>query len=281
MAKRLRRITPEMQEKRIREGCGQGIGKEYKPWLTIQDVSSLGRECRTHGIKTDRQHELLSDNERNYFFIVEYADCIKDIREQYPLLPLEQTVDIANRLGIKHSQDIVAKTPLVMTTDFVLSVEINGEIKTLARTIKEKRDLTKRQIEKFEIERQYWKMKNVDWGIVTEDEINTVASKNISIIRPFHSLDDIDSFENFSKRQVISLVEGFSKSIVGKTVIVRDIAEAFDIENLLLPGTGLSIYKYLLANKVIKMNLLIPLDVDHLQLVESYKGRDGKERISV
>lgn len=281
MAKRLRKITPEMQEKRIKEGRGQGIGKEYKPWLTIQDVSSLGRECRTHGIKIDRQHELLSDNERNYFFIIEYADCVKDIREQFPLLPLEQTVDIANRIGIKHSQDMVTKTPLVMTTDFLVSVEINGEIKTLARTIKEKRDLTKRQIEKFEVERQYWKMEGVDWGIVTEDEINTVASKNISIIRPFHSLDDIDSFESFSKAQIGRLVESFTINIIGKKVIIRDFAETFDIENILPPGTGLSIYKYLLSNKILKMDLLVPLDVDHLQHIENYIGREGNERVSV
>lgn len=281
MAKRLRKITPEMQEKRIKEGRGQGIGKEYKPWLTIQDVSSLGRECRTHGIKIDRQHELLSDNERNYFYIIEYSDCVKDIREQFPLLPLEQTVDLANRLGIKHSQDMVTKTPLVMTTDFLVSVEINGEIKTLARTIKEKKDLTKRQIEKFEVERQYWKMKGVDWGIVTEYEINTVASKNISIIRPFHTLEDIDSFENFTKAQVGRLVESFAIDIIGKKVVIRNVAETFDIENMLPPGTGLSIYKYLLANKILKMDLLVPLDVDHLQLIENYIGREGNERVSV
>lgn len=281
MAKRLRKITPEMQEKRIKEGRGQGIGKEYKPWLTIQDISSLGRECRTHGIKIDRQHELLSDNERDYFFIIEYSDCIKDIREQFPLLPLEQTVNIANRLGIKHSQDMVTKTPLVMTTDFLVSVEINGEIKTLARTIKEKRDLTKRQIEKFEVERQYWKMKGVDWGIVTEDEINTVASKNISIIRPFHSLDDIDSFESFSKAQIGRLVESFAIGIIGKKVVIRNVAETFDIENMLPPGTGLSIYKYLLANKILKMDLLVPLDVDHMQFIQNYIGRESNERVSV
>lgn len=281
MAKRLRKITPEIQERRIKEGRGQGVGKEYKPWLTIQDVSSLGRECRTHGVEIDRQFELLSDNERDYFFIAEYADCVKDIREQYPLLPLEQTVEISNRLGIVHPRDTVTKTPLVMTTDFVLSVEVNGEIKTIARTIKQKRDLTKRQIEKFEIEREYWKMKGVDWGIVTEDEINTVAAKNISIIRPFYTIDDIDSFENFTKAKVKILLESFASSIIGKKVIIRDVANTFDKGNMLPVGTGLSIYKYLLANKIIKMDLLLPLDVDHPQIVESHIIKKGNQRVSI
>ena len=47
-------------------------GKEYKPAITIQDVPSLGRSTRIHGIKTGRQHEFLSDMERNYFHILNF-----------------------------------------------------------------------------------------------------------------------------------------------------------------------------------------------------------------
>ena len=56
-------------EKWIKEGRGSGIGSEYKPWLKIQDVSSLGRSTRWKGIKTKRQHEFLSDLERNLLLI--------------------------------------------------------------------------------------------------------------------------------------------------------------------------------------------------------------------
>lgn len=54
-------------EKWIKEGRGSGIGSDYKPWIRIQDVSSLGRSHRLKGIKTKRKHEFLSDLERNYF----------------------------------------------------------------------------------------------------------------------------------------------------------------------------------------------------------------------
>ncbi|MDF2701014.1 MAG: TnsA endonuclease [Haloplasmataceae bacterium] len=59
-------------EKWIKEGRGSGVGVEYKPWSRIQDVSSLGRSTRLNGIKTNRQHEFLSDLERNYFYISEF-----------------------------------------------------------------------------------------------------------------------------------------------------------------------------------------------------------------
>lgn len=41
-------------EKWIKEGRGSGIGLDYKSWLNIQDVSSLGRSTRLKGIKTGR-----------------------------------------------------------------------------------------------------------------------------------------------------------------------------------------------------------------------------------
>ena len=141
-------------EKWIKEGRGSGVGSEYKPWLNIQDVASKGRSIRLKGIKTNRQHEFLSDLERNYFYLTEYSDFVVDIREQFPLLPLEETIVIADELGIKHPTDPKTHEPIVMTTDFLLTVDKGEGLVELARTIKMKDELLKeRVIEKFEIER--------------------------------------------------------------------------------------------------------------------------------
>lgn len=75
-------------EKRLKDGRGQGIETDYKPWLVIQDLGSLGRSTRLRGVKIPRQFEFLSDLERNYFYLLEYSYLVVDIREQYPLLPI-------------------------------------------------------------------------------------------------------------------------------------------------------------------------------------------------
>jgi hypothetical protein len=80
MSKRKR--TSEI-EKWIKEGRGTGIGADYQPWLKIQDVSSLGRSTRLKGIKTSRQHEFLSDLERNYFYLTEFSVNIADSRDNF------------------------------------------------------------------------------------------------------------------------------------------------------------------------------------------------------
>jgi hypothetical protein len=42
MAKRKRKMDESVIERRIKEGRGQGRGKDYKPWLVVQDVPSTG-----------------------------------------------------------------------------------------------------------------------------------------------------------------------------------------------------------------------------------------------
>lgn len=77
------------------------LGKDYRPAITIQDISSLGRSHRIYNIKIGRQHDFLSDRERDYFYILYFLDSIVDIREQFPL-HLGTTLLIAKEVGVPH-----------------------------------------------------------------------------------------------------------------------------------------------------------------------------------
>lgn len=132
MAKRKREITDAKIDRFIKEGRGQGAGSDYLPWLRVQDVPSTGRSTRGVGWTTLRQHTFLSDLERDYFYALDYADEVTDIREQYPLLPLEETKLIAENLGVEHPKDPKTGVDIVMTTDFVITYKD----KEYARTVK-------------------------------------------------------------------------------------------------------------------------------------------------
>ncbi len=85
---------------------GQGEGKDYIPWLKINDVPSTGLASRVKGWKTGRVHHLFSEHlELAYFYLLEWDERVVDIREQYPLLPIEKTLYIAESLGIIHPRD--------------------------------------------------------------------------------------------------------------------------------------------------------------------------------
>lgn len=263
MSKRKRNLDQSKIEKMIKDGRGQGVGESYKPWILIQDVPSLGRSTRLRGIKTNRQHELLSDLERDCFYILEFADEVVDIREQFPLLPLEETLLICNELGIKHPRNPKTNEPIVMTTDFLVTTNMHNEVLDRALTVKYKDDLMdERVIEKFEVERRYWSSRNIEWGIVTEEEVNKTFAKNISFIHSYFDLRDIDSLKNIHPEDLIDLKIAYLKRFNMNNITLRTVSNIFDKDMLLEEGTGIVILKHLIINKIIEIDLSQPISLD-------------------
>ncbi|WP_273130106.1 TnsA endonuclease N-terminal domain-containing protein [Bacillus weihaiensis] len=257
-------------DKWIKEGRGSGIGADYKPWLNIQDVSSLGRSTRLKGIKTGRQHEFLSDLERNYFYLTEYSDFVVDIREQFPLLPLEETIIIADELGIKHPTDPKNGEPIVMTTDFLLTLDKGQGVFEVARTIKMKDELLKeRVLEKFEIEREYWQRRDIDWGIVTEEDIPKTMARNISYIHDYYDIRDFDSFSEMIGQHIEDLAMALLQQLIHTKENIRTVTSTFDKEVHLPLGSSLTLFYHLLAQKVIKVNMLEPINIEQSIYLDS------------
>ncbi|MDQ0415759.1 TnsA endonuclease N-terminal domain-containing protein [Mesobacillus stamsii] len=260
MSKRKR--TSEI-EQWIKQGRGTGIGVDYKPWLKIQDVSSKGRSTRLKGIKTNRQHEFLSDLESNYFYLTEYSNYIVDIREQFPLLPLEETIVIADELGIKHPTDPKTGDPIVMTTDFLLTVDKGQGVFEVARTIKMKDELLKeRVLEKFEIEREYWQRKDIDWVIVTEEEIPKTMARNISYIHDYFDIRDYDVFQEMCSQHIEDLSLSLMQRLLNNKNSIRIITNEFDTDTHLPFGSGVTLFYHLLAQKVIVIDMLKPPNLE-------------------
>lgn len=276
MAKRKRSSS---YEKKMKEGYGQGIGIDYKPWITIQDVPSLGRVTRLKGYKIPRQFEFLSDLERNYFYLLEYSDLVEDIQEQYPLLPIEETIIIANELGIKHPTDLKSGEPIVMTTDFLVTTKNNTEVKKFARTLKYKDELMdKRVLEKFEIERFFWERQEVDWGIVTELEVPKDMAHNIAFIHGYSNLSVIEGFENILVEELEDMSIYFIRLLLEAKQTIRQTASDFDHHFGMSSGCGLSLFKHLLMTKVIEIDMTQKLDVNQ-QLNIKYVRRDFSKKV--
>ncbi|MEY9976745.1 TnsA endonuclease N-terminal domain-containing protein [Lysinibacillus sp. RC79] len=249
-------------EKWIKEGR-TGTGSEYKPWLKIQDVSSLGRSTRLKGIKTNRQHEFLSDLERNYFYITEFSDFFIDIREQFPLLPLEETLVIADELGIKHPTDPKTGEPIVMTTDFLLTISNGQSVFEVAHTIKMKDELLKERIlEKFEIEREYWHRKEIVWGIVTEEEIPKTMARNISYIHDYYDIRDYDVFREINVQYIEDLSISLMQRLLGTNESIRKITNEFDRDTHLPFGSAVTLFYHLLSRKIIIIDMIEPLNLE-------------------
>lgn len=229
------------------QGRGQGRGASYKPWLTIRDVASHGRSHRIAGIKTSRVHHFLSDIERDVFYLFDWAEAVTDIREQYPL-DRERSRRISADLDIKHPRD--AATEIVMTTDFLVDISLEGKLIQLARAVKPVIELEKpRVIEKLEIERRYWVQQGVDWGIITERDIPEAMVTNIAWLHPYITLDQLTApYDGYYQEKARLLLRALPSH---SATTLRQFCLAMDEQLAMHVGDSLLLIRHLLVQKVI------------------------------
>ncbi len=247
MAKRRRLTTARSIEQRIKEGRGAGEGLYYLPWHTIQDVPSRGRCHRVKGWGHGRVHHLLSDLEYYVFLIFEWAKRVVDIREQFPLLPLEETLHIAERLGVRHPTDPKTRHPVVMTTDMLLTVGHGLRCDYVPVTIKYEDDLLKpRVLEKLEAERLYWESRSKVLLIMTERQVPMPLVRNV---RWFHKYRNPSALFPLPEATVDQIVDLLTRAVLETELPLRVITTACDRRLGLSAGISLAVIRHLLAGR--------------------------------
>lgn len=247
MSRRASRIV-KLQENYIKKGRGQGTGSEYQPFIQAHDnkVASEGWITRHKGWKTRRIHHTLSEHERKFLYYCEWLDGIIDIREQYPLLPLEKTIEISNQLGIQHAH--IDGLPVIMTTDFMLTIQTSTGPTPVVRTIKPLHKLDTRTLELFEIERRFFEELGIDWCIITENRIPTTLVANVEWMSEARYLDTRPGMDEellllTSEVLIKVLLKDSCHTPIGRLCLLTD----RDIG--LQPGTCMFVLKHMLANK--------------------------------
>lgn len=220
----------------------------YEPYIKVGDISSLGRSHRVYGYKSGRTHHLLSDLELRVFLLFEWNANVISIKEQFPL-NLKETLAIAEDANIKHPA--IKGEKKVMTTDFY--VTSNGKDKSItsqtAFQVKYAKDLDKpRTLEKIEIERRFWKSKDVPFYIITENEIPLTVSNNIEWLYPSKNFNRVtlssDDLEYYSKQ--LKRHRNFS---------LINFCKKCDTLNNLEIGTALSYMRALLAQNLMSFDI--------------------------
>jgi len=259
MAKRRYGLDEKKIARFLKEGRGEGHGVDYKPWLTIQDVSSHGRSTRIHSFKVGREHHFLSDLETSSFLLFDWSEKVVDIREQFPL-ERELTRRIATDMGVRHPIDVRSQTDIVMTTDFLLDVNtgLGGNNQLVARAVKPAGKLeNKRVLEKLEIERRYWQCKGVDWGVITDRDLPKQRIKNLYWMREMQSLDNmVMPHPNYWSDRCNWFMACLPNAA---SITIKNFLTKLEESKGFASGEGLTVLRHLLANKVISFDLDVEL----------------------
>ena len=160
---------------------------DYEPFLTVRDVPSKGRCHRIPSWTVGRLHHLFSILEASWFYVADELPWVVDIREQYPLLPMEETVAIARYLNVRHPQ--YRKELVPMTTDMVLTHREGALIPVSVKYVDDM--LKRRTAEKLEIERIFWARRGRRVIPVTERGVNEGLVAAIRWIHDYRDYHDV------------------------------------------------------------------------------------------
>lgn len=177
-----------------------------------------------------------------------------DIREQFPLLELEEAIKIADSLGIRYPYDRKSGFPYVLTSDFLITTGQG----TVARSVKLAKDLDNPRVcEKLEIERQYWKRKGIEWRLVTENQISRAKARNIEWLFSGSPLEELicgDEKRNQSMEYFLYL---YGDEKIRFPDMLREVEQNFDLK----AGTGICIFKALVIRRKIILEMEKSIDL--------------------
>ena len=271
MARRRYSFDETKLKRFAKEGRGTGHGSDYRPWLQVQDVPSHGRSTRIHSYKTGRQHHLLSDLETGLFLILDWADHVVDIREQFPL-DRDVTRMLAAKMGVVHPRDVQTKSDIVMTTDLLVDVRLDGGVSLIALSVKPASKLEgARTLEKLELERRFWARINVPWYLVTERELHAVRIGNLRWLHEMRSLDELKTpHADYWPDRCNRFLGELSRARGG---LIEDFLKHLQQNCEFGAGEAMTVLRHLAANKRIRLDLNREFSAkdrfDAIEIVES------------
>lgn len=235
-------------QRALKNKYGIGEGTDYKPWFEIKDVKGHGTRSIIFGRKSQRSHHMMSSIESELFYLAEFSNNVVDIREQFPILPLNYTQKVASMLDVKHPVHPKTKEPIIMTTDQLLTIESTNGTSYYAISVKPESESDKQRVlEKIDIERVCWELLGVKFSYFTGNELTKVQSRNLDwATAPFRENPTRFSDEQIkSALTVINVGQCFFEDLCNK-LISMNIA-SHDEAQLLI--------RYLIADKYIDVDL--------------------------
>jgi hypothetical protein len=192
-------MYPKYLQSRLKRGFGLGAGPSYHPWLRVRDVRSIGTSGNPRGITIPRVYHLLSVPERIHFHLLDRQADVIDIREQFPILDLNETLAICSKLGVRHTRRGVFPEPF--TLDFLVTRQTHSGLVYQARSIKTVEDAAVPKIRlRLKVEHSWCEQNSIDWKLVdtTEYTPNLLSTllfmRGWSLQRYIPKVDQADEF---------------------------------------------------------------------------------------
>ncbi len=190
---------------KIREGRGEGSGKDYKPFIKAREINSKGTCSNAIDWKTGRQMELLSQTELQIFMQLRWDDSIDEIREQIPL-DLQILNNIISKTNTELENAGHPKLTLrydenhMLTSDMVIFR--NGEISEAISVKYDKYNLSNKDVETAWIEKKYWAEMGSGFRMLDRSDVNPILVQNLRLVTEYYNLKNVHDAESMLKHKI-------------------------------------------------------------------------------
>ena len=224
-------------------------GKNYDPYVKGHHFGSKGVVGRIYNRQIERTQHTISNLELKYLTLLKWSKVPTDIREQFAL-PLEETLAIAEELGIPHPQDKSTREWHPLSTDFLVTLP-GG--KSIAISVKYAKDVSNRRVlEKLQIEQEYWRYQDTEWKLATESDIPQTLLENIEWVQEAHENPRPDNASRAAEELLaMYLAQGLPPCEAGRLT-----DKALRLET----GTGLFLIRHFLASRQWSTDMRVKID---------------------
>lgn len=175
-------LYPPYLRARIKRRRGIGSGACYVPWLKVRDVPSRGTSVVTRGVYSGRSHHLLSELEAIYFYLLERRVATAEIREQWPILDIDRTLELCSRFGVRPRMRNGYPEPF--TIDFLVTERVEDRLSYRAASVKSAEDARDPGTRlRLAVEHAWCEDRGIPWTLVNTERFDKTMLENLRFQR--------------------------------------------------------------------------------------------------
>lgn len=230
-------LYPPYLRSRIRRKLGLGACAAYKAWRSAADGANKGKIGCVHGIRIDRRYELPDERARTYFFLIERASEIVDIRERWPILDINSTLRLSQKFLVNHPQHEIFPEPLVL--DFLITEMGPAGLRHRAVSLQSRPDrLAVRERRLNQIQQQWCKEHDIDWTVADTSRLDRTVLDALRFLRAWYRLRYVPD-----AAQADSFAEGFLRRYK-KNLVLDQLVESTRKTLRIGPDIALDLFRY-------------------------------------
>ena len=182
-------MRQKSDRKKILEGRCLGEGSDYVGFIKANEGKSIGTAVEIYDPISDRTVDVLSTNEKNFFWILRFRDDVSEIREQMIMNP-DVVREICKENGFRVPTKCLSTDFLVTYADGSMTAySVKGDRSIFdpenAKDERKRKNYEHLLVRQY-IEKEYWSRHGVKFRVVFGQELNKVLAQNIETCMAFY-----------------------------------------------------------------------------------------------